>query len=105
MAATPGGDNKSLILVAVDEESEFTRLKKEESLSKQNILGDMPRIIQKNELDSLIVQQITTILFRFEMLLAQGTETSTITRIKIYELLTMMLRLQCREIELEIAAN
>ena len=64
----------------------------------------MPRIIMKNDLDSLIVQQITTILFRFEMLLAQP-ETSTITRIKIYELLTMMLRLQCREIELEIATN
>ena len=52
----------------------------------------------------LIVQQITTILFRFEMLLAQE-ETSTITRIKIYELLTMMLRLECRDIDLEIATN
>ena len=77
---TPGGDtpqpgavsgsSTSTNILLVDEESEFTRLKKEESLSKLNILGDMPRIIKKNDLDSLIVQQITTILFRFEMLLA-----------------------------------
>ena len=38
------------------------------------------------------------------MLLAQR-ETSTITRIKIYELLAMMLRLQNRDINLEIARN
>ena len=64
------GSSTSPNILLVDEESEFTRLKKEESLSKLNILGDMPRIIKKNDLDSLIVQQITTILFRFEMLLA-----------------------------------
>ena len=64
------GSSTSTNILLVDEESEFTRLKKEESLSKLNILGDMPRIIKKNDLDSLIVQQITTILFRFEMLLA-----------------------------------
>lgn len=38
------------------------------------------------------------------MLLAQR-ETSTFTRIKIYELLAMMLRLQNRDINLEIARN
>ena len=57
-------------MLLADEESEFTRLKKEESLSKLNILGDKQRIKERIDLDSLIVQQITTILFRFEMLLA-----------------------------------
>jgi len=38
------------------------------------------------------------------MLLAQQ-ETSTITRIKIYELLTMILRLQNKDINLEIATS
>lgn len=38
------------------------------------------------------------------MLLAQD-ETQTITRIKIYELLTMLLSLQNREIDKEIATN
>lgn len=71
---------------------------------QSNLLCDKERIRERLDLDTLIVQQITTILFRFEMLLAQA-ETSTITRIKIYELLTMMLRLKCREIDLEIATN
>ena len=53
---------------------------------------------------ALIVQQIISILFRFGMLLGQS-ETTTITKIKIYELLTMMLRLQNFEIIHEIATE
>lgn len=62
------------------------------------------RIYKSLDIENLIVQQITTILFRFEMLIAQR-ETSTITRIKIYELLTMILRLRNRDINLEIATS
>ena len=67
-------------------------------------MHDKERIYRSLDLERLIVEQITTILFRFDMLLAQR-ETSTITRIKIYELLAMMLRLQNRDINLEIARN
>ena len=91
--------------ILADEEKEFTRTKRDEEESiKNNLLGDKERIRERLDLDTLIVQQITTILFRFEMLLAQA-ETSTITRIKIYELLTMMLRLKCQDIDVEIATN
>ena len=62
------------------------------------------RVYKSLDIENLIVQQITTILFRFEMLIAQR-ETSTITRIKIYELLTMILRLRNRDINLEIATS
>lgn len=54
------------------------------------MMSGREHIYKSLDIETLIVQQITTILFRFEMLLAQG-ETSTIIRIKIYELLNMIL--------------
>ena len=68
------------------------------------LMVDKQRIYAQCDLENLIVQQITTILFRFEMLLAQH-ETQTITRLKIYELLAMILRLQNRDINQEIVSN
>lgn len=102
-SGTPPGSTETRTNILADEASEASRMKREEAL-KMNLLGDKARIKDRIDQDTLIVQQITTILFRFEMLLGQS-ETSTITRIKIYELLTMMLRLQCREIDYEIATN
>ena len=99
---TPAGGSRSYELLA-EEQSEAARLEKENQI-KQQMMHDKERIYRSLDLERLIVEQITTILFRFDMLLAQR-ETSTITRIKIYELLAMMLRLQNRDINLEIARN
>ena len=97
----PDEESKAAGFDESQEDQEFSVLKQGD-VSRQNVLRGKVRIYQKTELQQLIVQQIKTIIFRFEMILYLD-QTQTITRIKIYELLTTLIRLDNQSIDEELA--
>jgi hypothetical protein len=62
----------------------------------------MKRIYEKDEINDLILNQVITVLFRFEMILSNA-DTSTIIRVKLYELLSILIRLDYKEINEALA--
>lgn len=66
------------------------------------MLSNKKRIYEKDEINDLILNQIITVLFRFEMILSNA-DTSTIIRVKLYELLSILIRLDYKEINEALA--
>jgi hypothetical protein len=66
------------------------------------LLSNKKRIYEKDEINDLILNQIITVLFRFEMILSSA-DTSTIIRVKLYELLSILIRLDYKEINEALA--
>lgn len=66
------------------------------------MLSNKKRIYEKDEINDLILNQIITVLFRFEMILSSA-DTSTIIRVKLYELLSILIRLDYKEINEALA--
>ena len=69
---------------------------------KKEILQHQLRIFTKKELPKITVEQIVTVIYRFEMILGNA-DTSTMIRVKLYELLSTFIRLDQKEINTALA--
>jgi hypothetical protein len=87
-AITPQNDPDKKESEANDEISVI----KQEDMAKKNLLQTKKRIYKKTDLSTMLAQQILTVLFRFEVILAT-VDTPIMIRIKLYELLSVLIRL------------
>jgi len=65
---------------------------KQQAKDKQHLLETKTRIHPKIEFDEIVVWQISTVVFRFQMILGNA-DTSTLIRVKLYELLSTFIKL------------
>jgi len=65
---------------------------KQQAKDKQHLLETKTRIYPKIEFDEIVVWQISTVVFRFQMILGNA-DTSTFIRVKLYELLSTFIKL------------
>ena len=81
-------DKMSLMM---ENPNEFNAMK-QHAKNKQELLENKTRIYAKDEFDDIVVRQIATVVFRFEMILSNA-DTQTLIRVKLYELLSTFLKL------------
>ena len=65
---------------------------KQEEMAKKTLMQTKKRIYKKTDLSTILAQQILTVIFRFEVILA-NVDTPMMIRIKLYELLSVLIRL------------
>jgi len=87
-AVTPQNDAAE---TEIEVKNEVSAMKQEE-MAKKNLLQTKKRIYKKTDLSTILAQQILTVLFRFEVILG-NVDTPVLIRIMLYELLSVLIRL------------
>lgn len=77
---------------------------KEQGEIKRNVLESKSRIFPINSFDALCVDQIVTILYRLDLILIDP-DTSTLIRVKLYELLSTFVKLDKQTINDALASE